>query len=269
MASADFNYQVFGKPLVKALLGSDLHIEFGKLNRIPAPPAPDTYDVVLLAGDIGMGTTGLKWARSHFPVDKPIYFTPGNHEFYREDYQKLNQEFLEVSDTLKNVTVLNPGVAPLSPDVVLIAATMWSNLHYEGVPTNSLLNWQIDRSISDFRVISNGTRRFTVEDMIEVNQREMQFIDSTKKYLSKKKIVVMTHFLPSALCTAPQFVGSPINAYFASDQDGYLDGVDTWIFGHTHTKMDFTHPSGARLVCNPAGYPNENRESFQWQILTF
>ena len=58
---------------------NDLHIEFEDFE----PPATDA-DVVVLAGDIGVGMEGLRWAEDRFP-DKPVIYVPGNHEFYHHD----------------------------------------------------------------------------------------------------------------------------------------------------------------------------------------
>lgn len=49
---------------------SDLHIEFADFS------IPDTdADVVVLAGDIGVGLGGLEWIRGQ-SIDKPIIYVP-------------------------------------------------------------------------------------------------------------------------------------------------------------------------------------------------
>ena len=58
---------------------NDLHIEFEEF----APPATGA-DVVVLAGDIGVGMDGLRWAKARFS-DTPVIYVPGNHEFYHHD----------------------------------------------------------------------------------------------------------------------------------------------------------------------------------------
>jgi hypothetical protein len=58
---------------------NDLHIEFGDF----VPPATDA-DVVILAGDIGVGLGALPWVDRCFP-DKPVIYVPGNHEYYHHD----------------------------------------------------------------------------------------------------------------------------------------------------------------------------------------
>jgi hypothetical protein len=50
---------------------NDLHIEFEDF----VPPVADA-DVVILAGDIGVGMEGLRWAEARFP-DRPVIYVPG------------------------------------------------------------------------------------------------------------------------------------------------------------------------------------------------
>ena len=64
---------------------NDLHIEFGAFE-----PPPTDADVVVLAGDIGVGLEGLHWAQSCFS-DKPVIYVPGNHEFYHHDIALINE----------------------------------------------------------------------------------------------------------------------------------------------------------------------------------
>lgn len=55
---------------------SDLHLEFSAF----VPPKIEA-DVIVLAGDIGKGNSGIYWAGNTFP-DKPIVYLASNHEFY-------------------------------------------------------------------------------------------------------------------------------------------------------------------------------------------
>ena len=66
---------------------SDLHLEFEDFQ-----PKVNNADIVILSGDIHLGTQGLFWARQHFPESEIIYVA-GNHEFYRHNYHELLQQF--------------------------------------------------------------------------------------------------------------------------------------------------------------------------------
>lgn len=61
---------------MKLYVLSDLHLEFSTFE-----PSQADADIVVLAGDIGKGTSGIEWARNAFP-DIEIVYVPGNHEFY-------------------------------------------------------------------------------------------------------------------------------------------------------------------------------------------
>ena len=65
---------------------SDIHLEFEDYS--PSVEA----DIIILAGDIHVGTGGLSWARKQFAQSEIIYVA-GNHEFYRYTYQILLEKF--------------------------------------------------------------------------------------------------------------------------------------------------------------------------------
>lgn len=72
---------------MKLLVYSDLHLDLCPLKLQLDPDFLQTIDVVVLAGDITEGTKGLPWARETFP-DKAIIYVDGNHEFYRQNWDK-------------------------------------------------------------------------------------------------------------------------------------------------------------------------------------
>lgn len=57
---------------------SDIHLEFGKWRRTEDANAIDA-DVTVLAGDIGLGLSGLDWALT---FRRPVIYVLGSHEFY-------------------------------------------------------------------------------------------------------------------------------------------------------------------------------------------
>src|ERR1017187_7917570 len=83
---------------------ADLHLEFGPV-VVPTTEA----DVVVLGGDIHLGSKGLEWAKSHFG-DKPMIYVLGNHEFYRhalpELTERLEDETRALSSGLERLSLL-------------------------------------------------------------------------------------------------------------------------------------------------------------------
>lgn len=252
---------------MKFLVASDIHTEFKKLHRIPDLPPASEYDAVLLAGDIGMGMSGIEWAVDFFPGDKDIIYIPGNHEYYRNHYQRLCEAFRD--HKYANVRVLNPGVV-IYADCIVIGATLWSQLKFHDQEDISDL---ARRSIADFHVIgADPNITWDVDIHTRTHAAEVQYICERLDEFSQspKQIIVATHFLPSRQFTHPKYHGSSLNAYFASDLDWIMEDYkpSKWICGHTHDAYKGIHPSGTELICNPFGYPGENAsEQVKWEII--
>ena len=60
---------------MKLQILSDIHLEFGPF-KIPKTDA----DVIILAGDIHIGTAAVDWIKSQ--TKKPVLYVAGNHEYY-------------------------------------------------------------------------------------------------------------------------------------------------------------------------------------------
>jgi predicted phosphodiesterase len=60
---------------------SDLHLEFGEF-ELPPPDA----EVIVAAGDIGVGLDGFNWL---IKQQRPVVYVAGNHEFYAHEYWDL------------------------------------------------------------------------------------------------------------------------------------------------------------------------------------
>ena len=107
---------------MKVHILSDLHLEAASF----VPPITHA-DVIILAGDIGVGCQGIEWARDAFEV--PVIYVPGNHEYHdlsfsmgehREDMLRATSGS-QVSLLDNDVTVIN--------GVRFIGTTMWTDLN--------------------------------------------------------------------------------------------------------------------------------------------
>jgi len=94
-----------------------LHIEFEDF----APPATDA-DVVILAGDIGVGIGGMQWAEARFP-GRPVIYVPGNHEFYHHDLTLIDELKVEAPDYIH---VLNDDQVVID-DVRFLGSILWTD----------------------------------------------------------------------------------------------------------------------------------------------
>lgn len=219
---------------MKIHLLSDLHTEFG--NKLPDPrPA----DVLVLAGDIGVGKLEveriLNFYSKHY---KHVFYVPGNHEYYGSTIKELDN--LEVAN---NVVACSHAKSAILEGVKFIGAVLWTDFHDS--PTNAML---AKRMVNDFRVIKG----FSVHDCINLNKQHKQFIEQHYE----PGCVIVTHFLPSLECVASMYKNSPANPYFANNLDVSNYDCD-WLFGHTHSFVSKIQGK-CRLYANPLGYPHEN-----------
>lgn len=103
---------------------SDIHLESG-----PYELPPDLEcDVIVAAGDIGVGTQGLEWLKT---LDKPVVYVAGNHEYWSE--QKNPIDMFQVQRDIRNAAE-GSNVHYLENETVtidgvqFIGATLWTNL---------------------------------------------------------------------------------------------------------------------------------------------
>src|SRR5262245_57469316 len=102
----------------------DLHLEFAPF----VPPATDA-EVVVLCGDINLGTKGLAWAKETWP-DRPVIYIAGNHEYYRHVLPVLNHQLQEESQGsnvhfLENEELILGGVR-------FLGCVLWSDFELFG-----------------------------------------------------------------------------------------------------------------------------------------
>jgi predicted phosphodiesterase len=226
---------------------ADLHIEFGPFK----PPKTDA-DLVILAGDTDLNTRGITWAKESF-ADKPVIYVPGNHEYYGEVYPHLREKMREAAAD-SNVHLLDCGRYE-QDGVVFLGATMWTDFRLMGNQPLAILAAQ--RSMSDFmRIMTDSpNKRFRPEDTIQIHAREKAWLKKELQASTGKKIVVVTHHLPSLRSVAERYRNDQLSAAFASNLDDLIteSGAKLWVHGHTHTTCDYMLGE-TRVLCNPRGY---------------
>ena len=227
---------------------SDLHTEFADFT----PPDTDA-DVIVLAGDIGVGPKGLDWAARHF-TDRPVVYVPGNHEYYGHDLSLIDQ--LQ-SAAPKNIHVLNDDAVTLD-GVRFLACTLWTDFKLHGESEVWFARQRARQLLTDFEVIRNGRRRFTPEDSVELHETSRAWLQRELGQPFEGPTVVVTHHLPAAQSVAEQYANDPLNPAFASSLEDLIEEYcpGLWIHGHTHVPCDY-RLFDTRIVCNPRGYPRE------------
>jgi predicted MPP superfamily phosphohydrolase len=89
-----------GGIVMKIRVFSDLHLEFDDFEYYRLDE-----DVIVLAGDIH-NKNQLHQFLAKLPTDIPIIFVPGNHEYFRNDYDIVNNYFIRLAGHIPNFHVL-------------------------------------------------------------------------------------------------------------------------------------------------------------------
>ncbi len=230
---------------MKIQLISDIHLEFGDFDL------PDTEaDLIVAAGDIGLGCQGIDWLNRQ---DKPVIYIAGNHEFYGLDYHETLSNIRAKSEKtnvtfLENETVVIDGVR-------FLGCSLWTDL---GGSENDHFN-RLVKSVNDFRKISFGDRDFNHEDFMELHQNSRDWLASTLAEPFEGKTVVVTHHAPTYWSWQERFDDPMLHAY-CNDLKALLHKHDVayWFHGHTHYVQDYLC-ADTRVICNPRGYKKKAR----------
>jgi predicted phosphodiesterase len=227
---------------------SDLHTEFADF----APPATGA-DVVVLAGDIGVGTAGVAWAAQQFPLTHVLY-VPGNHEFYDHDIRIAE----DLTDSAPgNVHVLDNDAFTID-GVRFLGATLWTDFRLYGEGEAWFARQRAKQYMRDFTVIRNGDRRFSPEDSVRLHEASKAWLVDELARAFDGPTVVITHHLPASPSISKRYVNDALNPAFASGLEDIIEKYrpDLWVHGHTHVPCDY-QIFDTRVLCNPRGYPGE------------
>ena len=241
---------------------SDLHLEFNE-NRVwlESHPLDVTGNILLIAGDsayLDVPESGRDtysqyafwdWASEHY---KQVIVCLGNHDFYGY-YDLATMPDGYCKEIRPNVHAYYNKVVSID-DVDIIVSTLWSFIE----PFNA---YQTEKGVSDFyRILYNG-HRLTADDFNEEHERCYDFIRKAVKESKAKTKIVLTHHVPTQLCTAEEFRGSTINGAFTVELGDYIakSSVDYWIYGHSHRNIN-ARIGNTQILSNQLGYVHQEEQ---------
>lgn len=235
---------------------------------------PFTYnhideDVVVLAGDIHTRYRHEEIIQQ-IPPEVVILFVAGNHEYYRSEFNAVNDFFYNLQAKYPNFMWLNNDRF-IYEGVDFYGGTMYTDFELFGKENKQSTIVDCARGINDFYVtrieIDGETRTWRTEDHErEFRKFERGLVKWIDDSAGSEKRVVISHFAPSPQTIAPQFEGSLINPYFTCNMEKYMGWKGMWLFGHTHSSHDIMI-GDTRVVANPKGYGNENAGGYNPQLI--
>lgn len=251
---------------MKLQILSDLHLESQAFTLKTHPDA----DAVVLAGDIAAWSARKRMESLIKSCPKPVIYIPGNHEAYKSTMDRVWEADAEMSRTVshfKNLTQYQHCYE--MGDVMIIGCTLWTNFSlpfwHQGkkIQDQTLAMGIANQGIADFTMIKDWTPMLAAREY----SSSVRYLQWMIERYPDKKVVVVTHFLPSERSIDPQYARSSLNPYFASDTEFLMmPQVKLWIHGHTHHSCDYM-VRDTRVVCNPRGYTKTENPAFDSQLL--
>ena len=218
---------------------SDLHLEFGDMQ------VPDVAgNVLVLAGDIGVGTSHKDWVVACCEKHDNVIMILGNHEFYGGNMQKIRNAWAEM-DMPNNFYFLDNDWITID-GVNFIGSTLWSNVH-------------LDCPLNDFYKINykyaGRYGKFTQEEARKLFNENLNWLIKTVSKLSGQENVVITHHAPSGEAQDPKYAGGDgvVGSGFHTDILQHFNDVTAWIYGHLHNNTEFVD-QGIFCTSNQRGY---------------
>jgi predicted phosphodiesterase len=219
---------------------SDIHLEFGGLEI-----GHTEADLIVAAGDIGIGTQGLERLKQ---VGKPVIYVAGNHEFYGQEYFKtINALHAGARDT--NVRFLERE-GFIFEEVRFLGCTLWTEL---GGDENDQLE-DLLQLVNDFRKIRYRQGVINFRDYVLLHRESRRWLISELEQPFDGKTVVVTHHAPTPWSWHESPSSIKRFAYCNDLKEVFHSfEIAAWFHGHTHLVSDY-RCSGARILCNPRGY---------------
>jgi predicted phosphodiesterase len=226
-------------------------------------PDPDTYDVVVLAGDIHLDSRGIRWAAKTFQQKYVIYIA-GNHEFYGSHLHKLSIEMAATAKEFPNIHFLDNSATVIN-GVRFVGATLWTSFELFGkgpqIIGSSL--HAAKNCMADFSSIRFGsTGWMSPSDSVKLHRVSAAYLGDELAKPFDGQTVVVTHHLPSMKLVATEYETDLLSAAFASNLDHLVEQADFWIAGHTHVGFD-TMIGKCRCIVNPRGYPDRLQGGYE------
>lgn len=234
---------------------SDLHLECRPLRLSPV-----RCDLVVLAGDVNLGSRGLEWAKETFPKDLPVAYVTGNHEYYGADFPGLIERLKkEAGDSaiqvLENDTLSQGGYR-------FFGGTLWTDMALLG---DAEAHSQLAMQMNDYQRIGHSHRYdlLAPTDTRLQHEASLRALEHFLESGDPRRSVVITHHAPSELSIPPARRGDPLSSAYASRLDGLILRTQPllWIHGHIHVTQRY-RIGRTTVLANPRGYYNQLQKSF-------
>ena len=245
---------------MKIQILSDIHQEFGITEL-----SFDQAEVLILAGDVNLGTKGVEWMLESLP-DIPIIYVLGNHEYYKGSYPKTLHKIQEVASGT-NVHVLENEAVTIG-NITFHGASLWTDFALLGDPKTYGIICQTQ--VSDYKYIRRDPSysRLRSIDTYNIHQISRRWLIESLEAHRGKTNVVVTHHAPSERSLPSRYRGKATSSAYASNLESLIQAYDPvlWVHGHIHVPQRYQIGS-TQVICNPHGYIDEPYNGYEKELI--
>lgn len=245
---------------MKIQIISDLHQEFGSTDL-----SFDHADVVVLAGDVNIGTKGIEWIKTKIP-NKPVIYVLGNHEYYKGSYPKTLHKIKEAAEN-SHVFVLEDSFVDID-GIRFHGATLWTDFSIFGDPR--YYGFVCQSGMNDYKQIRRDPSYSKMRsiDIFKIHQFSKVWLQESLKNSQGLKNIVVTHHAPSIQSVPEHFKEDPLTSVYTSNlEDFILEHTPLyWIHGHIHTPCRYKIGETG-IICNPHGYIDKKYNGFEKELI--
>ncbi len=245
---------------MKVQIISDLHQEFG-ITQL----CFDNADLVILAGDINLGTKGISWIKQAIP-DKPVIYILGNHEYYKGTYPKTLDQVME-SARDSNIIVLENSSVEFN-GIRFHGATLWTDFALLGDSRTYRIICQ--DQMNDYKRIRRypSYSKLRTIDTYKMHQASKAWLINSLTESRSSRNVVITHHAPSIKSLPELYRSDPVSGAYASNLEELMLQLrpSFWIHGHIHTPVRYAIGK-TEIICNPHGYIDEKYNGYDRELI--
>lgn len=262
---------------MKIRLISDLHLGINRCdekggNRFGFEQDNETLnstDVILIAGDVGgsFKEDCEFYDRLLTQLDDTtkVFTIFGNHSYYDYDMEGITKtegikRLQKLYSKDDKVTFLENDSVTIG-DYVFVGCTMYTDFSLYSDIEKAKTSSQY--MINDFRYVhiydNVIVRRVIPEDYENWYYESIKYIDDVCKENKDKKIVVLTHFLPTEECISSEYVGDSLNPFYCTELSPFIrfnKNIKLWCCGHSHSPCDCKIDE-CQIELYPYGYFSE------------
>ncbi len=245
---------------MKIQIISDLHQEFGYTDL-----SFDNADIVVLAGDVNLGTKGIEWIKAKIP-SKPVIYVLGNHEYYKGSYPKILHKIKEAAQD-SNIFVLENSFVDIE-GIRFHGTTLWTDFSIFGNPVKyGMICQSVMNDYKKIRRDPSYSKMRTV-DIFKIHQLSKLWLQESLEEAKGMKNIVVTHHAPSIHSVPEQYKNDPVTSAYASNLEDLIQEYQPlyWIHGHIHTPSKY-EIGNTKIICNPHGYIDEKYNGYEKELI--